>query len=75
METVLYVLADVIRQLGLIVQPVMPASGEKLLDQVAIAPDARSFAHYATRLVPGTDLPAPQGVFPRWVAEEEGAAS
>ncbi|WP_395829411.1 methionine--tRNA ligase [Elstera sp.] len=75
METVLYVLADVIRQLGLIVQPVMPASGEKLLDQVAIAPEARSFAHYATRLVPGTELPAPQGVFPRWVAEEEGAAS
>jgi hypothetical protein len=54
---------------------VLEAENKELLDQVAIAPDARSFAQYATRLVPGTELPAPQGVFPRWVAEEEGAAS
>lgn len=75
METVLYVLAEVVRQVALILQPVMPASTEKLLDQVAVPADRRSFADFTTRLAPGTALPAPQGVFPRWVAAEEGATS
>ena len=75
METVLYVLAEVVRQVALILQAVMPASAEKLLDQVAVPADRRSFADFTTRLAPGTALPAPQGVFPRWVAAEEGATS
>ncbi|RJF87367.1 methionine--tRNA ligase [Oleomonas cavernae] len=71
METVLYVTAEVIRQIAILAQPVMPASCNRLLDQLAVAADARSFAALgpAGRLVPGTPLPAPQGVFPRYVEE------
>lgn len=69
MHTVLYVLTDVIRQLSLLVQAIMPASGAKLLDQLAIADSARTFDHWETRLVSGTPLPTPQGVFPRYVEE------
>ncbi|WPZ33149.1 methionine--tRNA ligase [Thalassobaculum sp. OXR-137] len=76
MATVLYTLAETIRHAALLLQPVMPASCAKMLDQLAIPADARSFAHLgaAHRLVPGTPLPKPEGVFPRWVAPEETSA-
>jgi len=74
MATVLYVLADVVRQVGILLQPVMPASSNRLLDQLAVAADARGFDDLPCRLVPGTALPKPEGVFPRFVEpEEEGA--
>ena len=71
MATVLYVLADVIRQLGIVIQPFMPASMARLLDQLAVPADARGFAALDRALTPGTPLPAPSGVFPRYVEEGE----
>lgn len=72
METVLSVLAEVIRCLGILIQPLMPESAAKLLNQVGVAEDARTFAHLSGEhaLQPGTVLPAPQGVFPRIIEEE-----
>jgi len=69
METVLYVLAETVRYLGILVQPVVPDSAAKLLDQLAVPVDARQFArlHRSHALTPGVALPAPQGVFPRYV--------
>jgi methionyl-tRNA synthetase len=72
MATVLYVLAETIRRIGILVQPVMPRSGALILDQLAIAADARDFAALARKLVPGTALPKPAGVFPRYVEKEPG---
>ncbi len=71
MNTVLYVLAEVIRNLGIILQPFAPTAANKILDQVAVAADARDFAHIGEvhALKPGTPLPVPAGVFPRIVAE------
>ena len=76
MATVLYVLAETIRHLALLTQPVMPDSSARLLDQLAIPADARDFAALGEghALKPGTPLPAPQGVFPRYVEDEQGAA-
>lgn len=67
MATVLYVLAETVRNLAIIVQPFMPTSAGRLLDQLAIPADARSFAQIspAHALKTGTPLPEPQGVFPR----------
>jgi methionyl-tRNA synthetase len=70
-DVVLYHAAECVRQIALLVQPAMPQSAAKLLDQLAIAPGDRSFASFGKRLVPGTPLPAPQGVFPRWVEPAE----
>jgi methionyl-tRNA synthetase len=68
-RTVLYVTAEVIRQIAILTQPVMPAASEKMLDSLGIAEDARTFATLggATRIAPGTVLPAPQAVFPRYI--------
>ena len=77
METILYVTAEVQRQIAILVQPVMPESGTKLVDLLAVPEDARDFAALgeAGRLQPGTALPAPVAVFPRYVEEEADAAS
>lgn len=76
METVLYVLAETIRCLGLIVQPFMPESAARILDQVAVPGAERDFTclDAAHTLKPGVSLPPPQGVFPRIVEDEERKA-
>ena len=72
MATVLYVLGETIRHLSILCQPVMPQAMEKMLDQLAVPADARSFASLgeAGAIAPGTALPKPEGVFPRFVDEE-----
>ena len=69
-ETVLYWLAEVLRQLAILVQPVVPTAAGKLLDQLAVP---RDFEHRNMMalglypLEPGTPLPKPEGIFPRYV--------
>lgn len=77
MNTVLYVLAETIRCLGLIVQPFMPASADKILDQLAVPADKRNFLCLSdvNALEPGISLPVPQGVFPRILEEEKQQAA
>jgi methionyl-tRNA synthetase len=72
MGTVLYVTAEVVRQIAILLQPFVPDSADKLLDRVAAPADKRDFAALgeAGRLVPGTPLEAPTPVFPRYVAPE-----
>ncbi|ASY56700.1 methionine--tRNA ligase [Sinorhizobium sp. CCBAU 05631] len=72
MGTVLYVTAEVVRQIAILLQPFMPESAGKLLDLVAVPEERRSFADLGEpgRLVPGTPLEAPKPVFPRYVAPE-----
>jgi methionyl-tRNA synthetase len=68
-RTVLYVTAEIVRQVAILAQPAMPVSAAKLLDSLGIPESARDFASLggATRIQPGTKLPAPVGVFPRYV--------
>jgi methionyl-tRNA synthetase len=68
--TVLYVTAEVVRQIAILTQPVMPAASEKLLDSLGIPRGgARMFSALGgkARIAPGTMLPAPQAVFPRYI--------
>jgi methionyl-tRNA synthetase len=68
-RTVLYVTAEVIRQIAILTQPVMPESSSKMLDMLGIPSDQRNFAvlNGATRIKAGTALPAPTGIFPRYI--------
>ncbi|MDJ1156794.1 methionine--tRNA ligase [Chelatococcus sp. SYSU_G07232] len=77
METVLYVTAEVLREVAILAQPVVPAAAARLLDLLAVGPDRRDFAVLGEkgRLEPGTPLPAPVPVFPRYVETEAEAAS
>jgi methionyl-tRNA synthetase len=70
MRTVLYTLAEVLRHLAILVQPFVPGSARKLLDQLAVAEKSRDFAALANApLAPGTRLPRPEAIFPRYVEE------
>jgi methionyl-tRNA synthetase len=66
------VLAETIRQIAIVLQPFMPDSMGRMLDQLAVGPDHRSFFYLdGDKLVSGSALPKPEGVFPRY-QEEEG---
>ena len=73
MKTVLYVTAEVIRQVGILAQPFIPGSAEKLLDLFALDASARSFDALGStgRLNPGTPIDKPSPVFPRYVDKTE----
>ena len=68
-RTVLYVTAEVVRQIAILAQPAMPEACARLLDILGIPSDQRDFAQLggATRIKPGTALPAPAGIFPRYI--------
>ena len=67
MNAVLRVLVDTIRIVATLLQPVMPTSMARMLDQLGVPAEARGFADLATPLMDGQRLPPPQGVFPRYV--------
>jgi methionyl-tRNA synthetase len=75
--TVLYVTAEVLRQIAILAQPFIPASAAKLLDLLAIPAGERDFARLggALRIAAGAALPAPSPIFPRYVEPEASAAS
>src|SRR5215213_1050495 len=68
-RTVLYTTLETVRIATLLSQPVMPEATANLLDLLGQPDEARTFAAVGTRLVPGTALPAPVGVFPRYQVE------
>jgi methionyl-tRNA synthetase len=72
MGTVLYVTAEVVRQIAILATPVMPQSCASILDQLAVAESDRVFARLgeAGRLAPGSTLPKPEPAFPRYVESE-----
>ena len=74
MGCVLYTVAETVRRLALLLRPFMPDATDKLLDLVAVAEDKRDFAAFGERIVSGTELPAPQGVFPRHQPREDAQA-
>lgn len=74
MRQVLFELADEIRVIALLLQPIIPDSAAKLLDQLGVPEAHRTFAHINTPLVPGTVIDKPQGVFPRFEQIDDDAA-
>jgi methionyl-tRNA synthetase len=74
--TVLYVTAEVLRQIAILTLPFMPGSASKLLDLLAVPQSERSFTFLdgKHRIAPGAKLPAPAGIFPRYVEAEKQTA-
>jgi methionyl-tRNA synthetase len=72
MASVLYVLMETIRHVAIVLQPVMPHSCARILDQLAVPPDRRDFGALrpGNALRSGAPLPGPQPVFPRFVEAE-----
>jgi methionyl-tRNA synthetase len=84
MRLVLYVTIETLRIAAILLQPIMPGSMGRMLDLLAVPPDARTFASLETgeaaglldaphRLEPGKALPPPTPIFPRYVEPEAAA--
>jgi len=78
MQTVLWVLMETMRYVGVVSQPVTPTIAESLLDQLTVPADERSFASledgtYAIK--GGVPLPQPQIIVPRYEPTEEQEAA
>ncbi len=75
MKTVLFVLVEVIRRLGILTLAVTPEACSKLLDQLKTPEGERNFAHITDKIetTAGTQIEQPEGVFPRIIVEEEAA--
>jgi methionyl-tRNA synthetase len=75
MRTILYVTAEVLRQVAVAVQPFIPQLAPVLLDLLGVAADERDFAAISggRRIRAGIALPPPKPVFPRYVEPENGA--
>jgi methionyl-tRNA synthetase len=69
MADVLRVLADTLRIVSTVLQPFMPGSMARMLDQLGVPETQRQFAALSHPLPGGIDLPPPAGVFPRYVEE------
>lgn len=67
MATVLYVILEVLRYAAILYQPLIPESANKILDQLTVPADERTFAHLtdAYRIKPGSPIMKPEGIFPR----------
>ena len=73
MRTVLYVLAETLRRISILAQPIVPDSASKLLGQLGVPEGKRSFSELGQELgtIPNTELPKPEGVFPRFPVNTE----
>jgi methionyl-tRNA synthetase len=67
MNTVLYVLVEVIRHLAVLASPIVPLASEKMMDQLRLTAAERTIAALDQPIEVGRILPVPQGVFPRIV--------
>jgi len=72
MGTVLYVVMEVLRNVAILLQPVMPESMSLLLSQLSIPEDERNFTSLGTTksMVSGSTIQKPEGVFPRFEVQE-----
>ncbi len=71
MQTVLYVIMEVLRAIALLLQPFMPDAMSRMLDQLGVSSEKRTFADYDSKLDSGNTLPAPEPIFPRLTPPEE----
>lgn len=67
MGDVLRILLQALRVIATVLTPFMPDSMSRMLDQLGVPADLRGLDSLMTALPDGEPLPAPQGIFPRYV--------
>jgi methionyl-tRNA synthetase len=77
MRTVLYVTAEVVRQISILTQAFMPDASARMLDQLSIDAGDRQFSNLGEggRLPPGNIVVGPAPIFPRYVDGDHGEKS
>jgi methionyl-tRNA synthetase len=73
MADVLWVLAEILRQTAILIQPVMPEAARNILNQLGVTAKTRGFDDLGAggRLAGGQSVEDPVPVFPRYIEEED----
>ncbi|MCC8482971.1 MAG: class I tRNA ligase family protein, partial [Rickettsia endosymbiont of Labidopullus appendiculatus] len=68
MAEVLYTLLETLRYIAVMLQPFIPDSASKMLDQLAVPESQRMFKHLTKEfsLTPGSIISQPEAIFPRF---------
>jgi methionyl-tRNA synthetase len=72
MGDVLWVLAETLRQVAILIQPIMPEASATMLNQLVVPDDARGFDQLGqgSHMQGGQAIDKPVPIFPRYVEEE-----
>jgi len=70
MRTVLYVLIETVRRMSILLEPVIPDSCTRLLDQMGAEDNMRTFQSMSLQISPGTEIQKPTPIFPRIEVEK-----
>ena len=65
MREVLFILLEMIRVIGILLQPILPDKAGKLLDQLGVSKDKRLFKYIREKLIEGERLKELEVLFPR----------
>jgi methionyl-tRNA synthetase len=65
MNTVLYNLCMSMKSIAILLQPFMPVSASKILDQLNVPFNERSFDCTGNKIPMGAEIEKPEGIFPR----------
>ncbi|WP_342279074.1 methionine--tRNA ligase [Candidatus Tisiphia endosymbiont of Myopa tessellatipennis] len=68
MNEVLYTLLETLRYIAVMLQPFIPDSANKMLDQLGVPKSQRMFKHLTKEfiLIPGSNISQPKPIFPRF---------
>ncbi|WP_341751489.1 MULTISPECIES: methionine--tRNA ligase [unclassified Candidatus Tisiphia] len=68
MNEVLYTLLETLRYIAVMLQPFIPDSANKMLDQLGVPKSQRMFKHLTKEfiLIPGSNISQPKAIFPRF---------
>ena len=67
MGTILYVLAETIRRIAVLTQPFVPQASNRILTQLGVPEQERTFNFINSPVKSGITIPPPVGIFPRWI--------
>ena len=70
MEDILWVLVELIRKIAIVLQPFMPNSSCKILDQLSIPEDERDYDSFKNNYVKSAEIKIPEAVFPKYILNE-----
>ncbi len=72
MNTVLWVLAETVRNIAILLLPIIPASMQKILNHLSIDEEDRVFSKIGEKgqLACGIEIKKPTAIFPRYIKEE-----
>ena len=65
MQVVLYCLIESIRQIGILIQPFMPDTAFKILDNLSVETNSRNLKDLNKRIKPNTVISITEQLFPR----------